>query len=82
MEADAKDSAPFRRAAIMVTYGPMQIGDRTFICPVRSVALSVAVANTDTITGGAPTEWLNETLFTGYHRFASTARILDGAPQQ
>jgi hypothetical protein len=83
MEADPKDSAPFRRAAIMVKYGPVEIGDGRFICPVRSLALSIATADADALTGSAPTEWLNETLFTGYHRFAATTRILtDTAPPQ
>ena len=39
IEAEAKDGSPFQRAAILVQYGPVQIGDSTFICPVRSLAL-------------------------------------------
>ena len=40
-------------------------------------------AKHQTCTGDAPSEWLNETQFTGYHRFASTTRILtcDQVPQ-
>jgi len=76
MEAELKESAPFRRAAILVEYGSVRIGDGTFICPVRSVAFSLAALNTKTGTDDAPTEWLNETLFSGYHRFATTTRIL------
>ena len=55
-----------------------------FICPVRSLALSMAVngASLDPLTrmpGNAPTEWLNESLFTGYHpSFAATTRIVKG----
>ena len=76
MDADTKGSAQFKRAAIMVQYGPVQIGESEFICPVRSLALSIAVngANLDPLTrmpGDAPTQWLNESLFTGYHRFGS-----------
>ena len=87
MDADTKTSQ-FKRAAIMVHYGPVQIGESEFICPVRSVALSLAVngANLDPFTrmpGDAPTVWLNESLFTGYHRFAATTRIVKdtGTPQ-
>jgi VWFA-related protein len=86
MDADTKGSAQFRRAAITVQYGPVQIGESEFICPVRSLALSVAVngANLDPLTrmpGDAPTQWLNESLFTGYHRFAATTKIVnDTAP--
>lgn len=76
IEADSKDGTPFRRAGILVQYGPVQIGDGTFICPIRSVALSMADPDPHALMSDAPTEWLNETLFAGYHRFASTTRIL------
>jgi VWFA-related protein len=64
-----------------VQYGPVQIGASEFICPVRSLALFIAVngANLDPLTrmpGDAPTQWLNESLFAGYHRFAATTRIV------
>jgi hypothetical protein len=50
---------------------------------VRSLALSLAAADAQANSGDAPTQWLNETLFTGYHRFASTTRVLTdtAAPQ-
>jgi VWFA-related protein len=88
MEADTKGSVQFKRAAIMVQYGPVQIGESTFICPVRSVALSAAVngANLDPLTrmpGDGPTLWLNESVFSGYHRFGIETRIVQNtsAPQ-
>ncbi len=82
MDADTKGSAEFKRAAIMVQYGPVQIGASKFICPVRSLALFIAAngANLDPLTrlpGDAPTQWLNESLFAGYHRFAATTRIVN-----
>ena len=80
MDADMKGSVQFKRAAIMVQYGAVQIGDSQFICPVRSLALSTAEgANLDPLTRmptDAPTEWLNESLFTGYHRFGTETRIV------
>ena len=81
MDADTKGSAQFKRAAILVQYGPIQIGESQFICPVRSLALSLALngADLDPLTrmpGNGPTQWLNESQFTGYHRFATTARIV------
>ena len=78
MDADLTRGAPFRRAAILVEYGPVDIAGTTFTCPVRSIALSMALDDPDTINGDAPREWLNETHFTHYHRFASTTRILAG----
>lgn len=76
LEGETKDSAQFWRAAIEVEYGPVEIGGSQFICPLRSLALSMAQADAQTSLENVPTEWLNETLFTGYHRFAATTRIL------
>ena len=78
MDADLTRGAPFRRAAILVEYGPVVIAGTTFTCPVRSIALSMALDDPNTINGDAPKEWLNETHFIHYHRFASTTRILAG----
>ncbi len=78
MDADLTRGAPFRRAAILVEYGPVDIAGTTFTCPVRSIALSMALDDPDTLNGDAPREWLNETHFIHYHRFASTTRILAG----
>ena len=44
IEAELK-SESLNRAAILVQYGPVQIGEGTFICPVRSLAWSTAVTN-------------------------------------
>jgi hypothetical protein len=77
IESDPKESAPFRSATILVEYGPVQISGSRFICPVRSVAISVAVPDSQTPFGDDdPTHWLNETLFTQYRLFGSTIRIL------
>ncbi len=70
---------PFRRAAILVEYGPVEIAGARFICPIRSLALSESLPNTQSLSGNAATEWLNETLFTDYQRFASSARITEQA---
>ncbi len=79
LEADTESGMPFRNAAILVDYGPVAIAGSTYICPVRSLALSEALANAETLTSGAPTEWMNETVFTNYHRFGSSARIVEEA---
>jgi hypothetical protein len=84
VEVDASENVPFQRAAIMVQYAPVQVGNSEFICPVLSVALSVALtgASPDPIThlpGDAPTLWLNESKFTQYRRFGSTVRVVPSA---
>ena len=80
IDADLK-SAALQRAAILVQYAPVTIGGSTFICPVRSLALSVAVPDARNLEGTAPTEWLNVTEYTDYHRFGSSVRVLPGKPQ-
>jgi hypothetical protein len=80
IEADAKGGAPFQRASILVEYGPVQIGDSKFICPVKSVALYEPTAPAQANLSDAPTEWLNIILFAGYHRFGSTIKILTDKP--
>jgi hypothetical protein len=73
-----QQSDQMRRAAIVVQYGPVEIGGATYICPLRSVALSDAVVTMQTTPTDEPTRWLNETLFTDYHRFGSSVQILPG----
>ena len=74
--ADLKGNPALEHAAILVEYGPVHIADKTLICPVRSLALSSAPPSVKATLEGAATEWLNENLFTSYHLFASTSRIL------
>ena len=38
-EANLEGFAPLDRSAVMVSYGPVVIGDRTYICPLRSVSI-------------------------------------------
>ncbi len=78
--ADSKGSSAFQRADMLVEYAPVEIGGAKFICPVRSLALSSTLISAADSTGNMPSEWLNETLFSGYHRFASTTKILTGNP--
>lgn len=78
IEADSNGNAAYEQAAMLVQYGAVEIGGNRYILPVRSLALSKVVISAEMSTGDAPSEWLNETLFTGYHRFASTTRILAG----
>ena len=75
--ADLKGNSTIERGAILVEYGPVTIAGKSLICPVRSLALSSAPATVDTNFEGVATEWLNENLFTNYHMFASTSRILN-----
>lgn len=81
IETDENGSDQFRRVAVMVQYAPVQIGDRTFICPARSLALDLGISDVNSSLGDAPTEWLNIASYSGYHRFVSTTRILADTPE-
>ena len=74
--ADLKGNPRFDRGAILVEYGPVQIANKSLICPLRSLALSTAPATVNSTISGAPTEWVNENLFSDYHLFSSTSRIV------
>lgn len=44
LEAELKSGDPLLRAATVVEYGPVTIGDRSYICPTRSLAFSMEEA--------------------------------------
>lgn len=77
LEAELGPAEVIRRAAISVEYGEVEIGGTKYICPVRSVAISEDMDRPGKVIGGAvPVRRINETTFTGYHRFGSESRIL------
>jgi hypothetical protein len=62
LEAELSRDYPLLRAATVVEYGPVVIGDRSYICPVRSLAFSVEeseinrrAAGNDTMVGNTRT---------------------------
>jgi hypothetical protein len=76
---------PVKGAAMMVEYGPVEIGGKRYVCPHRSVVIMrVRTVSTLTIWGQtfdiyAPYETLlNDIVYTDYHKFGSEARMLPG----
>lgn len=47
LEAELNPGDPLLHAAIMIEYGPVPIGNRSFICPVRSLAITLAEFGSD-----------------------------------
>jgi hypothetical protein len=78
MEAEMKSDDPLVRVAQWVGYGPVEIGERNYLCPVRASALTMVRAWRE---GEPGMVWLNEVTFTNYHRFGSTAHILSATPE-
>jgi len=87
--AEQKAGDPILSADLLVDYGPVEIGGVSYVCPVKSVALSVVrmvIQELDFTTGavkgttlGQPRTYLNEVLFKQYHLFRAEARILTGS---
>lgn len=73
-EMNRKD--PIVQVASSVVYGPVEIGGKTYTCPVNAIVLSsfrlVPVPN----SGVQSVLRINDTTFTDYHRFGSTVRIV------
>jgi hypothetical protein len=55
-------------ADLEVEYGPVALGTRSFLCPLKGVALS---RNSHQL-------WLNDVVFDEYHLFTGETRILPG----
>jgi hypothetical protein len=73
---------PYQRiqAALVVEYGPAVLGDRTYICPLRSVNLArEPLAGESEAFAPMLRTFLNDVSFTNYHLFRADARILDSA---
>jgi hypothetical protein len=81
LEADLAPADPFVRSAIAVKYGAVEIGGKSFICPVKSVALSLVrppgASTEQHASGPGPVKtFLNDVAFEMYHRLTSEMRIL------
>ena len=58
-------------ADILVEYGPVDLGGKTYICPLKSIAL----------LGGFELLWLNDVVFEQYHLYRADSHILPGFSQ-
>ncbi len=82
---DLKSTTPETRSDIMIEYGPVEIGGKTYFCPIRSVSIvrgrSVGVLKEweeSFRTWGPYGTMLNDVSFDGYHMFRSESRMLTG----
>ena len=85
VQADLEPRLPLDRSGVMVEYTPVVIGEKTYICPARSVSISRQRRIMDIDEWGeifkvdAPFETLlDDMVFDKYHIFRSTARMLPG----
>ena len=74
--ADMQAPFQFIQVGIVVEYGPVHLGDKTYICPLHAVALSrQPTEETKSVTPPLRT-CLNDVTFTSYHLFHADARVL------
>ena len=85
--ADLKSTTPLVRSDIMIEYGPVEIGGKTYICPVRSVSISRGRSVTPLTewdetfrTYGPYATMLNDVAFERYHMFRAKSRVLTDTP--
>ena len=71
LRADPKPSLPLLKADFVLEYGPVQLGGKTYICPLKGVALSAESKRL----------WLNDIAFEQYHLYRASAQILGGPSQ-
>jgi hypothetical protein len=64
-----------------VQYGPVEIGGKSYICPVHSIAISLTKSHSGGEKSDREVLRINEVSFTDYHRFGSTSRIITNVPQ-
>ena len=76
---------PVNGVAVMIEYGPVEIGGKKYVCPLRSVVMMrVRTVRTVELWDQmfdiyAPYEMLlNDIVYTDYHKFGSEARMLPG----
>jgi VWFA-related protein len=85
VDADLEPRLPMLSSGIMVEYGPVLIGEKTYICPTRSVSIS-RWRGVDILTKWGQTfgvygrykTMLNDMAFEKYHIFRAQSRILPG----
>ncbi len=83
LQADLDGFLPLSRSAVMVSYGAVQIGGKSYACPLHSVAIWRA-RSVDTFSEwnesfnmwGAYATQIGDMRFENYHMFRSSSRVV------
>lgn len=79
LEAESRSNDPVSHVASIVEYGPVVLGSRRSICPLRSLTFMVEEANSCSHGNHKlekPVAMINQTIFSNYHRFGSSATMI------
>jgi hypothetical protein len=79
LEAEWNPGDPVSHVASVIEYGPVVIGNRRSLCPLRSLAFLTQEANG--CSHGSrrrqkPMMMMNQTIFSNYHRFGSSSTMI------
>jgi hypothetical protein len=79
LEAEWNPGDPISHVASVIEYGPVVLGNRRSVCPLRSLAFMMQEANG--CSHGShkllkPVTMINQTIFSNYHRFGSTSNLI------
>jgi VWFA-related protein len=84
-EAEIAHFPPISRSDIMISYGPVEIGGQSYICPQRSVSIvrmrSIAMLfewDEGFRTYGPWSTLVNDISYSGYHMFRGESRMMPG----
>jgi len=84
MIAELSSKDPITRSNVLVNYGPVEIGENTYVCPLRSVALTLvreirlnpsSFSDYEEQLGPLQTQ-VNDAVFRNYHLFRAEMRII------
>jgi hypothetical protein len=85
LQTEAGSGDPIKQVSSVIEYGPVTLGDRHYLCPIRSLAFSVQEADSCRESHHRalprPVAMLNRIVFSDYHRLGSEMTIVPGEPQ-
>ena len=81
LQADFRKADPVSRNDVSVQFGEVKIGDRSYVCPIQSVAISSTLVGSDISSAVWEVLRINDVRFMNYHRFGSTMKVLPGFSQ-
>jgi hypothetical protein len=85
MKFDLDNYVPMDLDEIVIEYGPVEIGGKTYFCPTRSISIARARSlislkewDRDFMSFGPYRTHMNDMQFSSYHMFRSESRVLTG----
>ena len=85
LKTELQPTFPIVRADVVVEYGPVEMGGKTYICPVKSISISKSrirqgngVWYSNSTATGLEKTAINDYVFENYHLFRGDALILTG----